>query len=165
MRCWIARRRRCRLTSRRPEVHQDWRPEDIWDSILEIWDSNDTQAAIKAYEEFEAKYLVRGQLLVTGAQAQELTRIAATQQFEDAQHAGPVWGTRAPRLNDITIRVIPDSGLPVDLGGGMQALSGGGRIYVFKMIDLDERIQFPGPLPGQPWVTSLDATTSDGPVL
>jgi hypothetical protein len=107
----------------------------VWLDILEAFDSHEVQHAIEARKEFEDKYLVRGQLLVTTTQYAELQRIAWAQEFEDRQRPNPFGIPRPPRISDVPIRLVTE--LPIDLGGGLKAIHAHGRIYVFREVDYE----------------------------
>lgn len=127
------------------EVEQHWEPDDIWDEIVAVFDSSEVQEAMAARDEFAAKYLVRGQLLVTAKQFEVLSRIRTAQEFEDLHHQ-QTWlqlvggSPRPPRLTDVPVRVIGE--LPVDLGGGLKAIYGNGTIYVYREVDFNEKVGF-----------------------
>jgi hypothetical protein len=151
------------------EVEKDWRPVDVWLDILEAFDSNEAQHAIEARKEFEDKYLVRGQLLVTTAQYAELQRIAWAQEFEDQQRPNPFGIPRPPRISDVPIRLVTE--LPIDLGGGLKAIHAHGRIYVFREVDYQATMTWGGEqapltekeLTGDGPNHQSDGSTGDGP--
>lgn len=125
------------------DILQSWDGNEAWRDIQAVFNDPEVKSAIQARERFEEKYCVHGVLLVTTTQYEQLTYMAYQRDLAaPAAYSGSAayLGIRSHTWGGIPIKVIPENGIPVELGNDLKAVYAYGSIYVFKEVDWSAQI-------------------------